>query len=63
MIAVKRGFPFLDHCRIGSLETNIPSDMGTAIDHCRIGSLEMCHLPLPSLNADHCRIGSLEIVE
>ena len=30
----------IDHCRIGSLETNSYSYTGNDEDHCRIGSLE-----------------------
>ena len=50
----------VDHCRIGSLETqNVDPETGE-IDHCRIGSLEIISVDDTLTFIDHCRIGSLE---
>ena len=50
----------LDHCRIGSLESELAKMSPRLPDHCRIGSLEIIKQEFPFRSLDHCRIGSLE---
>ena len=51
---------WLDHCRIGSLESKPEHFFSRIFDHCRIGSLENYGLVSCKMCNDHCRIGSLE---
>ena len=40
MVAYVGSYGKLDHCRIGSLESQGPESSDSVLDHCRIGSLE-----------------------
>ena len=53
----------LDHCRIGSLESQTHSQSCDTQDHCRIGSLEIPDWRYLDTVKDHCRIGSLEMTK
>ena len=50
------------HCRIGSLEEAMETDLNGARVHCRIGSLEGDQEVMAWAQHVHCRIGSLEVV-
>ena len=49
------------HCRTGSLETVVPSELVANSVHCRTGSLENLHALEITIDVVHCRTGSLEI--